>query len=286
MNSIASLSFLEERACRLSQHPRLGHLSKTIPTLADGYDYNPNTYESIVQQHQQLRKPCVVRNCFEAATNYMEHRGLTQWLERERVVQPKQRFEPMLWIDVEDRVTQLHYDNFDNQMFVVSGTKVFLLFPPEDHGHLYHPFGTLGRDRLSPVNPEDPDLTMFPRYPKAKPTLVVLQAGDMLYVPADWPYWVYTIGSHEERAIAMNYWYPASLREIWRRPSSQITYSMWTSFANLYVRCKRAWLGKRSAVPEPTDVLYVHSNQNKEVAERYGQNLAEYLDVLNQPSAK
>jgi hypothetical protein len=273
-----STPFMRERLAAIRDQPVLARF-RDVPTLDANYDYEPDSYSEIVARHQRERRPCVIRGCFEPPEDSRAHHGLTSWLERERVLSDD-HLEPMLWIDDEDRISPLHYDNFDNQTFVASGTKIFLLYSPRQHAFLYHPWGRLGRERLTPLDIENPDFERFPLYRKASPQIAVITRGDMLYIPADWSHQVYTIDCARARGITMGYWYPVKLRELWREPSAKLSFALWTSAVNLGVRARRILTGSRTAVPEPTDVLYTLSQDNRGVADRYGENLSEYLEVL------
>ena len=44
--------------------------------------------------------------------------------EQRELVPSESHLEPMVWYDEEDRSTALHFDNFENVMIVLSGTKV------------------------------------------------------------------------------------------------------------------------------------------------------------------
>ena len=214
-----------------------------VPTLNRG---EPN----IVKKHQDIRMPCVFRDCFEAPELSEGHKGLAAKLERERVVGDG-HLEPMFWIDDEDRTTLLHSDNFDNQIFIASGTKIFIFYSPRQHKSLYHSWSRLGRGRQSPLDIENPDYERFPLYRNAKPEIAVVKAGDMLYIPADWSHQVYTINCEESRGIGINYLYPVTLRELWRNPSDKLSFALWTSVANVVVRAKRTLSGKRTATAQP-----------------------------------
>lgn len=284
MNTIRSLSYMQERLGELYTREDMEWLVG-MPSLPDCYEYDEASYEATIAKHQQERSPCVIRACFEAPGAEEAHKGLTQRLERDFVL-GRDHLEPMFWIDEIDRVTPLHYDNFDNQMFVASGTKVFVFYSPREHRSLYHPWSRLGRGRQSQLDAANPDFERFPLYRHAKPHVAVVRAGDMLYIPADWSHQVFTIDCEVSRGIGINYWYPVTLRELWRKPSEKLSFAMWTSVANVAVRAKRALTGKRMAVPEPVEVMYSLTQEDREAAKRYEKNLNNYLDELDNTPAR
>ncbi|TNE50272.1 MAG: hypothetical protein EP343_08945 [Deltaproteobacteria bacterium] len=279
MNAMAKPSYMQQRVNNVCAKPEREWFLEH-PILEHCHDYHPETYAALVAKHQRERTPCVIRGCFEVPENTDAHQGLTERLERERVL-GRDHLDPMFWIDDEDRVTPLHYDNFDNQMFIASGTKIFVFYSPRQHKSLYHPWSRLGRGRQSPLDIENPDFTKFPRYKDATPEIAVVKAGDMLYIPADWSHQVYTIDCKQNRGIGINYWYPVTLKELWRVPSEKLSFVLWTSVANLVVRAKRKLTGKRMAVPQPVEVIYTLTQEDRQAADIYAKNLDSYLNVLS-----
>lgn len=79
-----------------------------------------------------------------------------------------------------DSVTKLHFDTLrtHNIFFQIVGTKVWTILPPQDHDKC-------GRTRWRwfQVDPENPDYERYPEYQQAKPQQVIVEAGDMLYIP-------------------------------------------------------------------------------------------------------
>jgi hypothetical protein len=76
--------------------------------------------------------------------------------------------------------TPLHFDCLltNNLFFQIYGRKKFILFDPADEKHCY-------RDnwRWFRVNPEKPDYAAFPQFARARSREVVVEAGDILYMP-------------------------------------------------------------------------------------------------------
>ena len=92
---------------------------------------------------------------------------------------------PRFWIGPAGTVTPLHSDFDDNIFAQVWGTKRIFLAPPHHDEFLYtreaNPvlFG-------SPFDPESPDFERYPLARQATLIEVIVQPGDMLYVPAGW----------------------------------------------------------------------------------------------------
>ncbi|MDB5960936.1 MAG: transcription factor [Massilia sp.] len=92
---------------------------------------------------------------------------------------------PRFWIGPARTVTPLHCDFDDNIFAQIWGTKRIFLCPPHHDEFLYireaNPllFG-------SPVDPESLDFIQFPLARQASMIEVIVEPGDMLYVPAGW----------------------------------------------------------------------------------------------------
>jgi hypothetical protein len=102
---------------------------------------------------------------------------------------------PRFWLGPARTVTPLHCDYDDNIFAQIWGTKRIFLAPPHHDEFLYtreaNPvlFG-------SPFDPEAPDYEAFPLARQAAIAEVVVEPGDMLYVPAGW--------YHQVRALSFS----------------------------------------------------------------------------------
>jgi len=102
---------------------------------------------------------------------------------------------PRFWLGPARTVTPLHCDYDDNIFAQVWGRKRIFLAPPHHDAFLYtreaNPmlFG-------SPFDPEAPDYERFPLARRAAVVEVIVEPGDMLYVPAGW--------YHQVRALSFS----------------------------------------------------------------------------------
>lgn len=102
---------------------------------------------------------------------------------------------PRFWLGPARTVTPLHCDYDDNIFAQIWGSKRIFLAPPHHDAFLYtreaNPvlFG-------SPFDPEAPDFVAFPLARQAAIVEVVVEPGDMLYVPAGW--------YHQVRALSFS----------------------------------------------------------------------------------
>lgn len=112
-------------------------------------------------------------------------------------------FTPRIWIGSKGAASPLHYDGGDFNFLVhIVGRKQFDMYPPEDTENIYP--NREGRlPHLSLVDPLRPDLERFPRFAQARRLRVVLEPGDILFVPAWW--WHSTLSLSP--SISVNFWW-------------------------------------------------------------------------------
>jgi lysine-specific demethylase 8 len=119
------------------------------------------------------------------------------------------RLERHFWFGAAGTFSTLHFDPADNFFAQIWGRKKFILFAPEQGPLLYRshqlceqsPF-CLGL--FSPVDVAHPDLERFPRYAQATPIEVVLEPGEILYVPPGW--WHYVVSVDASMGVS-HWWY-------------------------------------------------------------------------------
>jgi hypothetical protein len=148
---------------------------------------------------------------------------------------------PRMWVSNRSMIAT-HFDNNHNIACVVSGSRRFTVFPPEQVGNLY--LGPLlktpGGTPISVVDLREPDFEKFPKFREALESAreAVLEPGDAIYIPILW--W-HGVESLEPLNVLVNYWWndttpahhkpilalihsvalmsglPADQREVWRR---------------------------------------------------------------------
>ena len=107
-----------------------------------------------------------------------------------------------VWLGPKGTVTPLHRDPYHNCLAQVIGRKRVLLFDPRLDGDFY-----ASADRLQPnssvVDAEAPDMDRFPRFPRDEGRAVVLDAGDVLYIPKRWWHHVRSLS----RSLSVSFWW-------------------------------------------------------------------------------
>jgi hypothetical protein len=92
---------------------------------------------------------------------------------------------PRFWLGPAGTVTPLHCDYDDNIFAQIWGAKRIFLSPPHHDEFLY----TREANAIlfgSPFDPETPDFEKFPLARQAAMIECIMQAGELLYVPAGW----------------------------------------------------------------------------------------------------
>ena len=92
---------------------------------------------------------------------------------------------PRFWLGPAGTVTPLHADYDDNLFVQIWGSKRIFLAPPH-HDEFLYPVEANALLFGSPFDPEAPDFERFPMARQAALLELVVEPGDMLYVPAGW----------------------------------------------------------------------------------------------------
>ncbi|WP_338356200.1 cupin-like domain-containing protein [Yeosuana marina] len=144
------------------------------------------------------------------------------------------------FIGPKDSITPLHFDTLGthNLFFQISGKKEFTLIPPEQRKFCY-----MNSWRWSKFDPSNPDFDTYPLARKTTPTSVIIQSGDILYIPS------YTL--HHVRSLSNS----ISFNIDWHT-SSSARKGIWSMFKgapykNAYYNLM-LYLGLGIGVPEPT----------------------------------
>jgi hypothetical protein len=85
------------------------------------------------------------------------------------------------WFGPAGSITPLHHDLMNILVAEVYGRKRFILIPPEETVYVYNGVGV-----YSDVDCKDPDYSRHPLYEYASPISVVLEPGDVLFIPVGW----------------------------------------------------------------------------------------------------
>ncbi|PIK50453.1 putative HSPB1-associated protein 1 [Apostichopus japonicus] len=109
-----------------------------------------------------------------------------------------------IWIGSSRAHTVCHQDAYGfNLVAQIQGRKKWYLFPPEQTDCLYPTRLPYEESSIfSEVNITEPDLAIHPRFQDSTPHVIVLEPGDVLYVPRHWWHYVECI----DTSISVNCW--------------------------------------------------------------------------------
>jgi ribosomal protein L16 Arg81 hydroxylase len=115
------------------------------------------------------------------------------------------------WFGPGGTVTPLHHDIMNIFAAQVLGRKRFTLIPPEQTAFVYNKVGVFGE-----VDCRNPDYTHHPLYAQATPIEVIIEPGDILFIPVGW--WHYVEGLETSIMISyINFRFPNEFT--WNNPS-------------------------------------------------------------------
>lgn len=131
-----------------------------------------------------------------------------------------------IWLGDGNTVGKLHFDEYENLMMSLRGTKEFILF--DERSNLYERHLREGKlcfdpsqcrfERrslpeqtamvMSPVDLDDIDTKRFPQFNSSRATVCKVDEGDVLYVPSFFWHEVVSSPSESERMnLAINWWF-------------------------------------------------------------------------------
>ncbi len=107
------------------------------------------------------------------------------------------------WLSGRDVRTPLHMDLPDNLFAQIVGRKQVTLFAPRNELWMYRSPPWSSRPQISRVDAEHPDYERFPRFRNARPIRLVLDPGEVLYLPR---YWWHQMRSLDTSVSANEWW--------------------------------------------------------------------------------
>ncbi|MEK1911758.1 MAG: cupin-like domain-containing protein [Pseudomonas chlororaphis] len=110
---------------------------------------------------------------------------------------------PRIWIGPKGTLTPLHRDDTDNLFAQVWGQKSFILAAPH-HREALGTWSTAPQGGLDgcEVNPDAPDYERFPASRDVTFLRVILEAGDLLFLPEGWFHQVQSVST----SLSVNFW--------------------------------------------------------------------------------
>ncbi|XP_039263456.2 uncharacterized protein LOC120339404 [Styela clava] len=171
-----------------------------------------------------------------------------------------------MWLGTTGAHTLCHYDTYGFNMVVqISGRKKWILFPPSDSDCLYPTRIPYEESSVfSEVNIKQPDFKKHPKFSSAHAHVVILNPGDMLYVPHHWWHYVENL----ELSVSINLWYEME-NDATNRLQESIT---------------RLLVGSCSHVAPRTDFPWINPNESDSAVKSIDDGLQYLLQSLNEVS--
>lgn len=95
-----------------------------------------------------------------------------------------------LWMGPGGTITQLHHDTMNILFCQIYGSKSIRLIHPDESPWLYNEVGV-----YSEVDLDNPDWQRYPLFRHVSPVEVVVNPGDILFVPVGWWHYVRSLGT-------------------------------------------------------------------------------------------
>ncbi|TBU72209.1 cupin-like domain-containing protein [Phytopseudomonas daroniae] len=116
---------------------------------------------------------------------------------------PELYIKPRIWIGPKGTLTPLHRDDSDNLFAQVWGRKSFILAAPH-HRKALGTWSTSEAGGLESctVNPDRPDYAQYPDAREVVFLRIVLEAGDLLFLPEGWFHQVESLST----SLSVNFW--------------------------------------------------------------------------------
>lgn len=123
--------------------------------------------------------------------------------------------------EISASVSHLHFDVVHNLFAQIRGRKKFLLYDPVNYLSFYPPLGEKStHTNHSKVNPLQPNRQLFPNFPWQEGKEVILNPGDLLYLP---PFWWHYVTAIDEN-ISLSFWYDVKLKDLIKQQKLFSTY--------------------------------------------------------------
>ena len=107
-----------------------------------------------------------------------------------------------IWIGGGGIVSPLHNDAPHNLFAQIRGRKRFTLYSPANSNYLYAYPPASKIPHMSQVNVDAVDRKRFPLFSHAQAQVLVVEPGDLLFLPSGWWHHVYSI----TKSISINFW--------------------------------------------------------------------------------
>ncbi|KAG8178704.1 hypothetical protein JTE90_011630 [Oedothorax gibbosus] len=163
------------------------------------------------------------------------------------------------WLGSIGAYTPCHSDSYGcNLVLQVLGRKKWTLFPPPDRTFLYPTRIPYEESSVfSSVNILDPDLVLHPLFKCSQPHVVILEPGDVLFVPSKWWHFVESL---DEITTSINTWIKLD-SDCHNHLEESLTRALMSSLISYYEPEGENWFNpKEEEVPPEENLMYINSS--------------------------
>ncbi|GFY38958.1 HSPB1-associated protein 1, partial [Trichonephila inaurata madagascariensis] len=173
--------------------------------------------------------------------------------------------ESTFWLGSEGANTPCHFDSYGvNLVAQIVGRKKWILFPPTDTAFMYPTRVPYEESSVfSSVNILNPNLSQHALFKESHPYIVILEPGDVLFVPKKWWHFVLSI---DNVTISINTWIKLD-SDPQCRLEEGIVRALMSSLVSYYEPENETWLNPKEELVSPEEALKYINASIKELDE-------------------
>ncbi len=119
----------------------------------------------------------------------------------------------VFWMGPAGTVVPIHFEVRHNFFAQIYGRKKWVIASGNQHDRFYVP-SDFSKKNFSPIDINNPDLEKYPKFQDTEMLELVLNPGEVLFLPAQWMHYVEAL----EYSISMNFWWHSLSQSIKNLP--------------------------------------------------------------------
>ncbi|GAB6032137.1 HSPB (Heat shock 27kDa) associated protein 1 [Chamberlinius hualienensis] len=230
------------------------------PIWENQCQYVETTMEEFMQRHQATSKNPFFQYPVGTHWVYADYKYMAQLFDPDDHVNKtvdwnflgfaeRDGLDSTFWLGEKHSHTPCHFDTYGcNVVAQLIGSKRWVLFPPTSTAHLYPTRIPYEESSVfSEVDVINPNFVIHPKFKSARPFVVTLHPGDVLYVP---PMWWHFVQSTSDITLSINSWIELD-DDRCRRLEEAVCRLLVTNFTQVYPI--NSWLNPTEDIA-PSDV--------------------------------
>jgi len=141
-----------------------------------------------------------------------------------------------LWVGAKGNITPAHWDTSHNFLAQIYGVKSLWLFSPDQSPLLYPTYDMRPPNHSYISDIKNPDYIKFPKFRASKHAEIILNPGNVLFIPTEWWHQVQSLTS----SISLNFWWNPKLDEC--DVSKVLRYRMCEAFKENEFKKVKSWI--------------------------------------------